>query len=189
MTAQPRGGDGSIGYTGPGQGGTKLVLVEEGRGGGGGERHLCVAGSENGLVFCLLQRLPPSECLLGTRPLVDPAVFICMTAPRKTREFRLPKNVPRSAAEHVLPTSFPACRVCPTRRVFKAGVRCGACVGPALGAVAGVFRALCRANVRAPPVAQRNESGQHSLRASRACGTRMKASVRDEPKKATRSGC
>ena len=60
---------------------------------------------------------------------------------------------------------------------------------PALGAVAGVSRALCRANVRAPPVAQRNESGQHSLRASRACGTRMKASVRDEPKKATRSGC
>ena len=100
-----------------------------GGGGGGGERHLCVAGSENGLVFCLLQRLPPSECLLGTRPLVDPAVFICMTAPRKTREFRLPKNVPRSAAEHVSPTSFPACRVCPTRRVFKAGVRCGACVG------------------------------------------------------------
>ena len=129
MTAQPRGGDGSIGYSGPGQGGTKLVLVEEGSGGGGGERHLCVAGSENGLVFCLLQRLPPSECLLGTRPLVDPAVFICMTAPRKTREFRLPKNVPRSAAEHVSPTSFPACRVCPTRRVFKAGVRCGACVG------------------------------------------------------------
>ena len=62
-------------------------------------------------------------------------------------------------------------------------------LGAVAGAVAGVSRALCRANVRAPPVAQRNESGQHSLRASRACGTRMKASVRDEPKKATRSGC
>ena len=149
MTAQPRGGDGSIGYPGPG------------RGGGGGERHLCVAGSENGLVFadeadeadvagsenglvfCLLQRLPPSECLLGTRPLVDPAVFICMTAPRKTREFRLPKNVPRSAAEHVSPTSFPACRVCPTRRVFKAGVCCGACVGRRGGRVSGAVSGEC----------------------------------------------
>ena len=137
------------------------MLVEEGRGGGGGERHLCVAGSENGLVFadeadeadvagsenglvfCLLQRLPPSECLLGTRPLVDPAVFICMTAPRKTREFRLPKNVPRSAAEHVSPTSFPACRVCPTRRVFKAGVRCGACVGRRGGRVSGAVSGEC----------------------------------------------
>ena len=116
---------------------------DETRAGGGGERHLCVAGSENGLVFCLLQRLPPSECLLGTRPLVDPAVFICMTAPRKTREFRLPKNVPRSAAEHVSPTSFPACRVCPTRRVFKAGVRCGACVGRRGGRVSGAVSGEC----------------------------------------------
>jgi hypothetical protein len=92
----------------------------------GGEwgRHLCVAGSETGVVFCLLQRLPPSECLLGTRPLVDPAAFICMTAPRKTREFRLPKNVHRSAAEHVSPTSFPARRVPSVPNTARVQGRC-----------------------------------------------------------------
>ena len=151
MTAQPRGGDGSIGYTGPGQGGTKLVLEGEGGGGGGGGGW---EGRGAPLVRCGIREwigvLSPSEAAaigvpFGHTPPGGPCSVHLHDGPSK--DSRVPPTEERAQERSGACIAHVISRA-PSARCAQHGA-CSRQVCAVAGAVTSIFSALWRACVGA----------------------------------------